>query len=115
MAATSVTGTGIGSADGHYKGSEHMSLGVEKLVGPRIVIADELHLDGDGDFTLVLPLLPGVVGDYIVLATDADATSCNCVAAQLSLDNTNERTLLRLKGVASEFVAYAIVKKGIAI
>lgn len=114
MAATSVTGTGLGSADGHYKGSEHMSLGAEKLVGPRIVIADEVTLDGNGDLTVVLPLLSGVAGDYCVLATDADATSCDCVAAQLSLDSTNERTLVTLKGAAAEFVAYAIVKKGVA-
>ena len=115
MAATSVTGTGLGAADGHYKGSEHMSLGAEKLVGPRVVLADEATLDGSGDRTVVLPLLPGVRGDYCVLATDADATAAACVAAQLSLDTLNERTLVVLKGPASGLVAYSIVKKGIAI
>jgi hypothetical protein len=37
MGAYSVTGVGQGSADKHNKGSEHMTLGVDHLIGPRVV------------------------------------------------------------------------------
>ena len=114
MTATSVTGRGLGHA-GTPKGSEHQSLGAEKLVGPRIVIADEVTLSGGGVATVVLPLLDGVRGDYCVLATDTDATAAAAVAAQLFLDSTNSRTIVSLNGPASGLVSYAIVKKGIAI
>ena len=114
MAATTVTGKGLGHAV-DTKGSEHQYLGVEKLVGPRVVVADEVTLDGAGNATVVLPLLNGVRGDYCVLATDADATAAAAVAAQLTFDTTNSKTQVVLKGPASGLVAYSIVKKGIAL
>ena len=116
MSATSVTGRGLGHA-ANVKGSEHQTLGAEKLVGPRIVIADSATLDDStaGRATVILPLLSGVAGDYCVLATDSDSTSPSAVAAQLTLDTVNERTIVSLSGPTSGVVAYAIVKKGIAI
>lgn len=116
MGATSVTGKGLGHAV-NVKGSEHQSLGAEKLVGPRVVVADEVTLSGanPGVATVVLPLLSGVRGDYCVVATDADSTAAGAVAAQLTLDSTNARTLVSLTGPTSSLVAYAIIKKGIAL
>lgn len=116
MGASSVTGKGIGHAVS-VKGSEHQTLGAEKLVGPRVVVADEVTLSdaNPGVATVVLPLLNGVRGDYLVVATDADSTAAGAVAAQLSLDSTNERTVVALTGPTSGLVAYAIIKKGIAL
>jgi hypothetical protein len=113
MAATSVTGKGLGHAVS-VKGSEHQSLGAEKLVGPRVVVCDTVTLTGTSA-TVILPLLSGVVGDYIVLATDADSTAAAAVAAQIALDSVNERTIVSLTGPSSGVVAYSIVKKGIAL
>lgn len=113
MTATSVTGRGLGSADGQNKGSEHMTLGVGHLIGPRVVIADSHTMDGSSD-TLVLPVLDGTVGDYIVTATDADTTSAVAVAASLAMDATS--TTLTLFAAATGLdIAYSIIKKGIAI
>lgn len=113
MAATSVTGTGLGSADGKNKGSEHMTLGVGHLIGPRVVAADDATLDGSGDGSVVLPVLSGVVGDYIVTANDADATAAAAVAASLAMDATS--TTVTIKGPASGVVHYSIIKKGLAV
>jgi hypothetical protein len=46
MAASSVTGVGPGSADKVNKGSEHMHLSVDHLIGPRVVDAGQATLNG---------------------------------------------------------------------
>jgi hypothetical protein len=62
MGATSVTGVGQGSAAGHgkgNKGSEHMSLAVHRLIGPRVVACGDVVLDQNGEATVYYPTLPG--------------------------------------------------------
>lgn len=113
MVATSVTGRGLGSADGKNKGSEHMTLGVEKLIGPRIVAADQVTLDGSGDASVVIPVLSGAATDYVVMAMDADASAAAAVAGSLAMDATS--ATITLKGPASSAVHYMVVKKGMAI
>ena len=113
MAATSVTGTGLGAADGQNKGSEHMTLGVGHLIGPRVVIAADGTLDGSGDLVVQYPGLDGTIGDYIAMAVDADATAAAAVAVQLAMDSTS--TTLTLKGPNSGVVNYSVVKKGVAL
>lgn len=69
MTAASVTGVGQGSADKQgQKGSEHLFVGVEKLVGTRIVHSDTATVGGGGTVTVTLPQeLPGVDADYIAI------------------------------------------------
>jgi len=112
MGASSVTGVGLGAADGKNKGSVHMTLGVGHLIGPRVVVADDATLDGSGDASIVFPNLGGVVGDYIVTATHTDTTTPAAVAASLAMDATS--TTVTLKGAASDVVTYSIIKKGLA-
>jgi hypothetical protein len=57
MGATSVTGVGPGSADGKNKGSEHMTLGVHHLIGPHVIAAGTVELDGP-TATVYLPAPP---------------------------------------------------------
>ena len=113
MTASSVTGRGLGSADGKNKGSEHMTLGVGHLIGPRVVAADEVTLDGSGDAVVILPLLPGAVTDYIVMASDSDAGAATAVAVEMAF-NTNDTTLT-FKGTAAQPVMWSIIKKGLAL
>lgn len=113
MAATSVTGRGLGSADGQNKGSEHMTLGVAHLIGPRVVVADDATLDGSGDAAVVLPVLSGAATDYVVTAIDTDTTAAAAVAASLAMDATS--TTVTFKGPASTVVGYSIIKKGLAV
>lgn len=113
MGATSVTGKGLGSADKRQKGSEHMRLGAEKLIGPRVVAADDATLAGGGTATVKLPFLGGVAADYIVTVTDADTTAAAACAANLTMDATS--TTVSLKGPANGVVHYSVIKKGLAI
>lgn len=112
MTATSVTGRGLGSAVPNNKGSEHTSMGVEKLIGPRVVAADSVLLDGSGDATVVLPLLSGVVGDYIVTATDSDTSGATAVTASMAFTTV---ATLTFKGTAANTIVWSIIKKGLAV
>jgi hypothetical protein len=67
MGATSVTGVGTGSAAKYgagNKGSEHMALGVHRLIGPRVVACGEVELGPSGFATVYYPTLPGGAGLY---------------------------------------------------
>lgn len=69
MAGTSVTGKGPGSADGFNRGSEHQTLGVTHLIGPKVVGAGMATLDVIG--IVDVPIFPQVVStDLVVLVND---------------------------------------------
>lgn len=110
MGATSVTGvSGPGSAAGRSKGSDHMSLGVEKLIGPRVAFAGSVALVG-GTKTLEIPMVTGVTADYVVTATDATAAAA--VRVQFSVDANSKIGTLILTGTGTDTINYAIVKVG---
>jgi len=113
MVATTVTGRGLGSADGKNKGSEHMTLGVGHLIGPRVMVADVHEMDGSSD-TLKLPVLSGAITDYIITATDADTTAATAVAASLAMDATST-TVTFFAAADGLDINYTIVKKGMAL
>lgn len=108
----SVTGVGLGSADGGNHGRVGNSLSVSRLIGPRIVAAGT-HTMASADGSVVLPLLPGVVGDYIVLATDSDTSGATAVTASLAFSAS--ASTITLKGTSGNVIAYAIVKVGLAL
>ncbi len=105
MGATSVTGiSGPGAVDGRQKGSEHMSLGVSKLVGPRVALAGSATVGGGGTVAVDYPTLTGVAGDYIVVATDTHST---VAAVNVTALSTSQLTL---KGTAAHVINWVIVK-----
>lgn len=113
MGATSVTGKGLGSADGSNKGSAHMTIGAEKVIGPRVVACDNITLDSSGDLVVILPVLSGAATDYVCIASDSHATAATAVAVALTMDA--DKTTLTFKGTASQTCSYAVIKKGLAI
>lgn len=107
MGATSVTGvSGAGSVEGIQRGSEHMSLGVEKLIGPRVVAGGSATLSGGGTVTVVFPVLSGVAADYIGIANDTNAT---VGAVNITALTTSS---IALKGTATHVVNWMIIKAG---
>jgi len=104
MSASSVTGVGPGSAEGSNKGRQGSSIGVERFIGPHVVAAGAATTA-----TVVLPLLPGSVGDYIAMVTDASG-SATAVSATLAF-NTNDTTIT-VDG--STDYTWAIMKVGLA-
>jgi hypothetical protein len=77
MGATSVTGvSGPGSAaeqGGGNKGSEHMSLAVHRLIGPRVVACGDVDL-ANNIATVYYPELPGTVDQYCVFLSTNQPT-----------------------------------------
>lgn len=100
MGAQSVTGRGVGSAENSAKGvRERNFVGVEKLIGPRVVEAGKLVLTGGavgGVVTFRTPLpcvtpisagaaVPTPENDYVIMwrdeTTPANNDVCTCVTA----------------------------------
>lgn len=112
MGAASVTGTGLGSAIGNQKGSEHLSVGAEKIVGPRIVYSGSVTTDGSGDATIELPQLPGVASDYVVLVTENGVAAAAACAASVAITSV---TTITVKGPVSTACSVLVAKKGLAL
>lgn len=73
-----VTGVGQGSADKiGQKGSEHLFVGVEKLVGPRVVLAGQSSVPtGAQNVTVEFPQpLDGIFTDYAIFMTPFSTAS----------------------------------------
>lgn len=113
MGASSVTGVGPGSVEGSNSGSKNWTVGVGRLIGPKVVAADTATLDGSGDASVVLPLLPGAVTDYIVTATDNDTSGATAVTASMAFGDND--TTITLKGTAANVIAWSIIKKGLVV
>lgn len=105
MGATSVLGTGPGSAEGACKGApERQTLGVSHLIGPHIVNAGKVALSS-GAASVVFPLV-GSASDFILLVSNqTDGTAVNGTLAVSSNVCT-----LTLAGTGSDVVGYAVVK-----
>ena len=107
MGATSVTGvSGPGSVEGIQKGSERMSLGVNHLIGPRVVAAGSIALGGGGTVTVNFPTLAGVAADYVGIAIDTNATVAAVNVTALTTSS------IALKGTAAHVVNWMVVKAG---
>ena len=103
MPASSVTGTGFGAAN-NRKGSEHMTLGVDHLIGPRELIVGSGTLDSSGDLTISYPIIDE---DYIIIASNPDGTA---VGVQTETDATSSK--VKIKGPPNKEVNFQVVKKG---
>lgn len=102
MSASSVTGVGQGSAlKKGQKGTESLYVGVEKLIGPRVVYANSVTLSS-GTATVTFPqTLSGVAADYIVLTGGSAAHS---YASSFAV------TGFTMNGTGSQTVWYAVVR-----
>ena len=110
MGATSVTGilnNGAGSADAYgagNKGSERMSLGVHRLIGPRVVGAGSIELVAATE-TVYFPTLPGGFALYSIQLTSNSVTPPFYGAFT---DNS-----FTVTGDADDVVFWTIIKNGI--
>jgi len=111
MGATSVTGvSGPGSVAGLQKGSEHMSLGVAKLIGPKVSAAGKITLTGTTG-VVEFPELVGVVGDYVVMLT-ANSVTHVFVSTPLAAIASTDQWGFVATGGTNAVVNWAVVKVG---
>ena len=142
MGATSVTGTGHGSAEGMDSGRKENTLSTSRLIGPRIVACGQVTLTANGGasgaagLTVVLPKLPTVPDEFLATVPDSNIYSSGTFAAQtyavVATDNTagaaaalnanlsfptdgagNVYTQLVLTGTSGHVVSYAIMRQGL--
>src|ERR1700735_1465994 len=101
MAAYSVTGTGPGSAlKAGQKGGEDMYLGVERLIGTKIMFAGTVTMTASTTAVSFSNTLPGVATDYIVIANAAHL----CYATALTT------TGFTMNGTNADVVSYIVVR-----
>lgn len=113
MGATSVTGvSGAGSVGGNQKGSEHMSLGVARLVGPKITAAGAVTLTGTTG-TVTIPALTGATTDYVVMLTANGSTAPYISTALATVANSGDWSFGITAGSGAK-VNWALVKTGLA-
>jgi hypothetical protein len=111
MGATSVTGvSGPGSVAGIQKGSEHMSLGVSKLIGPKVAAAGKVTLSGTSG-SVTLPALVGAVTDYLVVLTSNGSTAPYVSTVLAVVADTNDWSFGVTAG-SGAVVNWVVVKTG---
>ena len=110
MGATSVTGVGAGSAESVSKGAAgRQTLGVGHLIGPHIVAAGKVALNGSGAAVVTVPVT-GVTADFmLLLGNQTDGTAMNGTVAV-----SGSTATLTFAGSGSDVVGYALVKVGVS-
>jgi len=111
MGATSSTGVGVGSAIGANKGSEHASLGVNKLIGPHIVAAGTETLSGT-TAVIEMPAPASSVTGYAVFLNNNSSTHAYVSTALAVSSETDTWTFTATAG-SGDIVKWMIVKLGL--
>ncbi len=111
MGASSVTGvSGAGSVAGNQKGSEHMSLGVSKLIGPKVAAAGRVTLSGTTG-VVQFPALVGAVTDYVVMVSANSSTLAYVSSALAAVSGVDQWTFTATGG-SGAVVNWTVVKIG---
>jgi hypothetical protein len=109
MAATSVTGQGTGAADGFNRGSEHMTLGVTHLIGPKVVAAGVTDLGPSGVTDIpVTAIVNGTNSGFIVLVNDVTDGS----QAMGFLFLTSDDIFVEIIGTAFNDINWVLIETG---
>ena len=113
MGATSVTGvSGAGSVAGIQKGSEHMSLGVAKLIGPKVVGANTVTLSGSGTATVAIPAPVGTTSQYVVMLTSNNSGTTPYISTGLATVANSSDWNFVITGANNAVVNWCLVNVG---
>ena len=112
MGATTTQGTGPGSVSKMVKGNGHMNLEVSRLVGPKIVAAGRIALDGDKGYVYI-PAPIGTVHDYVVILTN-NGPERAYVSNPLAMVATSNQWAFQVAAGSNDTVNYMVVKIGLA-
>ena len=110
MGATTTEGTGFGSAPIKKKG-ENVSLGFNRLIGPRVAAAGILTLKDKSEY-IVIPALIGNPSDYCIMLTGTSPTP-PYLSRPLSVKDADNWQFEVTAG-DHDAVHYAVVKMGLA-
>lgn len=108
MGATSVTGSGYGSAEMNKGPSNGRNLYVSTLT-PHVVAADSITLSG-GLGTVTFPTaLAGGAAKYVVMLTAETETA---VGVTTKTDTSGEFVSFVVSGTGSDVVQWCVIKRG---
>lgn len=106
MGATSVTGVGPGDVSGLNKGSQHMTLGVNQLIGPHVVSAGLADMNGSTTLTVEHPDLGGTSTDWGIFLQN-NGTTHPYVSVHTATD------AFEITAGASDLVYWMVVQNGV--
>ena len=109
MGATSVTGVGQGDVSGASRGSEHMTLAVGNLLGPKIVRAGSVTLVA-GAANVHFGTLGGSASDYFVMLFDVTDGGASVVPSYNTLTTSN----FVVAGDSTNVINWMVVEHGSA-
>lgn len=110
MGAASVTGVGLGSAEGSNKMNEHVSLGVSRLIGTRVVAAG-VATTSSGAATVTFPqVLPESNTNYIVMCDSVGSATRAYVNTMT--DSSSQFASFTIVGSGTQTVHWMVVKIG---
>jgi hypothetical protein len=119
MTASSVTGlhkNGVGGVGGKNKGSERMTLGVDHLIGVRIVAAGIVTMEGDGTTVVTLAqAMPEGQENYVILLSPEGAPGAN--SPYVSARNETDDVLVSFditeaSGSGTDDVSWVVIHLG---
>lgn len=110
MGATTTQGTGPGSATEKTKKTEYHSLGVNKLVGPKIVFCSQVLLEGKTGLVYI-PSQCGQVSDYCIFLTNNSSNHAFISSPLTSIPNSEEWRFGVTAG-SNDIVNFMVVKIG---
>lgn len=106
MAASSVTGVGQGSAEGQNKGTERMTLSIDKLIGSHIVAAGRATLSsGAATVTFPKPLSGSNTGYKIFVQSTA-----SYARSDSATDASGNFVSFTLAGTGTDVVQWYVIK-----
>jgi len=111
MAASSVTGLhkdGAGAVDGQNKGSERMTLGVEHLIGPRVIAAGEIALVGGAATVTFAQPLADSEAVYVVMLTNNGAVN-DCTIGAKTDDGDGLFASFTIAGTSTDDIMWAVI------
>jgi len=115
MVAANTQGVGPGSVDGNNKGSERMTLGVQHLIGPRVVAAGMVTNGDGGTVTITFPQsLNQSEAYYAVTVTGASADNSGYVSTKTD-DGDGKFASFIITGTADEDYVWSVILMGDAI
>lgn len=112
MVAQSVTGTGNGAAFGQSKGSDLMSLGAGKIIGPHILVIGTGVIGGGGNVVIELQLDSSFNYANSAIFLTAHSATAHAISYGSTYNSTTNVLTITVYGTAADDFNYMLVEQG---
>lgn len=112
MVASSVTGTGNGAVFGQNKGSDLMSLGAGKIIGPHILVIGTGTIGGGGNVAIELQLTSDFDFASSAVFLTAHSATAHAISYGSTYNSTTHVLTITVYGTAADGFNYMLVETG---